>query len=349
MGEAVRAAKAARPTAILMDHTELPRPDRLARCAPCLSLRGMTGRQAWVHLFRQLQPAASPTSLPQQQQCCSCSCSCNCCRRIDEGFWRQSASGKIVPVKKKRKRTLEPAKRKRLAAGGSSSRRRKRGGGVAGSDEDSSGGEEDGSDAAGSGSEGEDDADVVDLVSASEAESAEDLGGEFDDADEAVFEERRASFLRRQGRRRLRVRQAVGAAGGNQGGSGGGGDEDDLQDGDAAAAAVAVADDGSSEEGDEGEEDIVFEGGFRLPADVWERLFDYQRTAVKWMWELHTQRAGGIIGDEMGLGKTIQVCVRWARWPVGSCPLLGGAWGCLGVLEMAGGWAASGKGTCAVV
>ena len=28
---------------------------------------------------------------------------------------------------------------------------------------------------------------------------------------------------------------------------------------------------------------------------------------VKWMWELHTQRAGGIIGDEMGLGKTIQV------------------------------------------
>jgi SNF2 family DNA or RNA helicase len=28
---------------------------------------------------------------------------------------------------------------------------------------------------------------------------------------------------------------------------------------------------------------------------------------VKWLWELHNQRAGGIIGDEMGLGKTIQV------------------------------------------
>lgn len=28
---------------------------------------------------------------------------------------------------------------------------------------------------------------------------------------------------------------------------------------------------------------------------------------LKWMWELHTQRAGGIIGDEMGLGKTVQV------------------------------------------
>lgn len=28
---------------------------------------------------------------------------------------------------------------------------------------------------------------------------------------------------------------------------------------------------------------------------------------VQWLWELHCQRAGGIIGDEMGLGKTIQV------------------------------------------
>lgn len=27
---------------------------------------------------------------------------------------------------------------------------------------------------------------------------------------------------------------------------------------------------------------------------------------MKWLWELHSQHAGGIIGDEMGLGKTIQ-------------------------------------------
>ena len=32
------------------------------------------------------------------------------------------------------------------------------------------------------------------------------------------------------------------------------------------------------------------------------------RTGLTWLWELHCQRAGGIIGDEMGLGKTIQVC-----------------------------------------
>lgn len=54
-------------------------------------------------------------------------------------------------------------------------------------------------------------------------------------------------------------------------------------------------------------EDVVFEGGFRVPADIYNRLFDYQKTGVKWLWELHTQRAGGIIGDEMGLGKTVQL------------------------------------------
>lgn len=28
---------------------------------------------------------------------------------------------------------------------------------------------------------------------------------------------------------------------------------------------------------------------------------------MQWLWELHSQQAGGIIGDEMGLGKTIQM------------------------------------------
>ncbi|KAI3460968.1 hypothetical protein Pfo_017631 [Paulownia fortunei] len=31
------------------------------------------------------------------------------------------------------------------------------------------------------------------------------------------------------------------------------------------------------------------------------------KVGVQWLWELHCQRAGGIIGDEMGLGKTIQI------------------------------------------
>ncbi len=49
---------------------------------------------------------------------------------------------------------------------------------------------------------------------------------------------------------------------------------------------------------DEGEE-VLFSGGYRLPAQLYDNLFDYQKTGVRWMWELHRQNAGGIIGDEM--------------------------------------------------
>ena len=40
------------------------------------------------------------------------------------------------------------------------------------------------------------------------------------------------------------------------------------------------------------------------------------------MWELHNQRAGGIIGDEMGLGKTVQVAAYqlWTLWLTMSSP-----------------------------
>lgn len=53
--------------------------------------------------------------------------------------------------------------------------------------------------------------------------------------------------------------------------------------------------------------DAEFEGGYRIPGDIYTSLFDYQRTGVQWLWELYSQQVGGIIGDEMGLGKTIQV------------------------------------------
>jgi hypothetical protein len=43
----------------------------------------------------------------------------------------------------------------------------------------------------------------------------------------------------------------------------------------------------------------VYEGGLVIPAWINDRLFPYQRTALEWMWELHRQEAGGIIGDEM--------------------------------------------------
>lgn len=54
-------------------------------------------------------------------------------------------------------------------------------------------------------------------------------------------------------------------------------------------------------------EDAVLANDFRIPGDIYPSLFDYQKTGVKWLWELYTQQVGGIIGDEMGLGKTIQV------------------------------------------
>ncbi len=51
----------------------------------------------------------------------------------------------------------------------------------------------------------------------------------------------------------------------------------------------------------------MFDGGLRLPAATYDRLLEHQKTSLKWLWELHCQRAGGIVGDEMGLGKTVQV------------------------------------------
>lgn len=45
--------------------------------------------------------------------------------------------------------------------------------------------------------------------------------------------------------------------------------------------------------------DAELEGGFRIPGDIYSNLFDYQKTCTQWLWELHCQGAGGIIGDEM--------------------------------------------------
>ena len=63
----------------------------------------------------------------------------------------------------------------------------------------------------------------------------------------------------------------------------------------------------SPDEDSDDDEDVAFDGGLRLPARTYANLLEHQRTSVKWLWELHCQRAGGIVGDEMGLGKTVQV------------------------------------------
>ena len=49
----------------------------------------------------------------------------------------------------------------------------------------------------------------------------------------------------------------------------------------------------------EEENDVEFDGGYKLPSHIYDALFEYQRTGVKWMWELHCQGVGGIISDEV--------------------------------------------------
>ncbi|XP_044274516.1 DNA excision repair protein ERCC-6 [Varanus komodoensis] len=61
----------------------------------------------------------------------------------------------------------------------------------------------------------------------------------------------------------------------------------------------------AGEESDES--DAEFLEGFRVPGFLFKKLFKYQQTGVRWLWELHCQQVGGILGDEMGLGKTIQI------------------------------------------
>lgn len=64
---------------------------------------------------------------------------------------------------------------------------------------------------------------------------------------------------------------------------------------------------GEDFDSDSDEEFERFEGNYKIPLSIWNKLFKYQRVCVKWLWELHCQQCGGILGDEMGLGKTVMV------------------------------------------
>ncbi|KAJ3343494.1 hypothetical protein HDU93_008153 [Gonapodya sp. JEL0774] len=53
--------------------------------------------------------------------------------------------------------------------------------------------------------------------------------------------------------------------------------------------------------------DHALDARLTVPGDVWRKLLDYQKTGVRWLWELRRREVGGLVGDEMGLGKTIQI------------------------------------------
>ncbi|KAF2765248.1 hypothetical protein EJ03DRAFT_369737 [Teratosphaeria nubilosa] len=136
-----------------------------------------------------------------------------------------------------------------------------------------------------------------------EAAAAEDLAG-IDDGDEKVYQGRLQSWVRRRRAARQKVKDRQGSST----------EEPPSQD-------VMVKPEGEDaidlDEVPAGKPewnmphptrtDAVFEGGFRMPGDIYPSLFDYQKTGVQWLWELYSQQVGGIIGDEMGLGKTIQI------------------------------------------
>ncbi|XP_024537177.1 protein CHROMATIN REMODELING 24 isoform X1 [Selaginella moellendorffii] len=46
---------------------------------------------------------------------------------------------------------------------------------------------------------------------------------------------------------------------------------------------------------------------FILPGNVSSILYEHQHEGLRWLWRLHLQRRGGILGDDMGLGKTMQI------------------------------------------
>lgn len=52
---------------------------------------------------------------------------------------------------------------------------------------------------------------------------------------------------------------------------------------------------------------VELDSSLKVPENIWNKLYKFQKTGLKWLWELHLQRCGGILGDEMGLGKTVQI------------------------------------------
>ncbi|KAL7747064.1 DNA repair protein rhp26 [Sorochytrium milnesiophthora] len=165
-------------------------------------------------------------------------------------------------------------------------------------------------------SESDDDAYVDQSPRASdEDESAEDASAEDvpsagsakkqytdfypDDGDETVYQERLQKWAKRRYRQRTGKRDYDGEDG----------DDVSLQGaGEDAGGAPFDADREMFLPSDV--PDVQIADQLRLPGEVHASLFQYQQTCLRWLWELHRQQVGGIIGDEMGLGKTVQI-IAW--------------------------------------
>ncbi len=128
----------------------------------------------------------------------------------------------------------------------------------------------------------------------------EDLTG-LDDGNERLYQDRLCSWVSR--RSAARARASARAAGSSVAEF-----ENPMDDVSATAEAQNSHDLGEEwHQPHPATPDTEFEGGYRIPGDIYPSLFDYQKTGVQWLWELYSQQVGGIVGDEMGLGKTIQI------------------------------------------
>ncbi|CAO2836884.1 unnamed protein product [Amaranthus hypochondriacus] len=81
------------------------------------------------------------------------------------------------------------------------------------------------------------------------------------------------------------------------------------EDGD--SSVIEVLDDGDANEAVSKDEYVITLSGprstYKLPPKVGKMLYPHQRDGLRWLWSLHCQEKGGILGDDMGLGKTMQV------------------------------------------
>lgn len=144
-------------------------------------------------------------------------------------------------------------------------------------------------------------------IGAEDEDSVEDGVG-MDDGNEQLYQGRLENWVRRRSEARRKANVREGAMPSKESGTA-----------EASKAADGEGIDGNAGNNESMEEeeewymphptrsDTEFEGGYRIPGDIYPSLFDYQKTGVQWLWELFSQQVGGIIGDEMGLGKTIQV------------------------------------------
>ena len=64
------------------------------------------------------------------------------------------------------------------------------------------------------------------------------------------------------------------------------------------------------QEQDHSQDFVIGDGKFVVQRQYARGLYEHQLAGIEWLWGLHEQGTGGILGDDMGLGKTRQVSLK---------------------------------------